>query len=134
MPRALRSVPRATFEDLDAAIEERPPVDDRLVHSLPMTAIRPSPRNPRQRMVVDELKDSLDVHGLLQAIVVRRRGPGYELIAGHRRYEAAKQLGWATIDAKVLDKTPPRPTSSRSLRICSARTSRQAKRRKRSES
>ena len=110
MPRALRAVPRATFEDLDAALDERPPVDDRLVHSLPLTAIRPSPRNPRQRIEVDELKDSLDIHGLLQAIVVRRRGTGYELIAGHRRYEAAKQLGWVTIDAKVVasDLIPPR--------------------------
>jgi ParB family transcriptional regulator, chromosome partitioning protein len=107
VPRtATRPASRATFDDLDAALDARPPVDDRLVHSLPMTTIRPSPRNPRQKMDVDELKDSLDIHGLLQAIVVRRRGTGYELIAGHRRYEAAKQLGWESIDAKVLEKTP----------------------------
>jgi ParB family chromosome partitioning protein len=107
VPRtAVRTVPRATFDELADAFDAQPAVDDRLVHSLPLTAIRRSRRNPRQRMDVDELKKSLDTHGLLQAIVVRRRGSGYELIAGHRRYEAATQLGWETIDAKVLEKTP----------------------------
>src|ERR1700682_2941963 len=101
MPRALSAVRRATFEDLDAAIDARPPVDDRLVHSLPPASIRPSKRNPRQRIDVDELAESLRAHGLLQPIVVRRRGAGYELIAGHRRYEAARRLGWSEIAAVV---------------------------------
>ncbi|MDQ6674548.1 MAG: ParB/RepB/Spo0J family partition protein [Chloroflexota bacterium] len=105
MPRALRAVPRATFEDLDAAIDARPPVDDRLVHSLPTSSIRPSSRNPRHRLDVDELAESLRAHGMLQPIVVRRRGAGYELIAGHRRYEAAKRLGWSEIAAMVRDET-----------------------------
>lgn len=108
MPRTalFRTVARATFDELADALDASPPVNDRLVHALPLTAIRPSPRNPRQRINVDELNDSLETHGLLQAIVVRRRGIGYESTAGHRRYEAAKQLGWVTIDAKVLEKTP----------------------------
>jgi ParB family transcriptional regulator, chromosome partitioning protein len=103
--RALSAVRRATFEDLDAAIDARPPVDDRLVHSLPTTSIRPSQRNPRQRIDVDELVESLRAYGLLQPIVVRRRGAGYELIAGHRRYEAARRLGWSEIAAVVRDET-----------------------------
>jgi ParB/RepB/Spo0J family partition protein len=106
MPRALRAVARATFEDLNAALDERPPIDDRLVHSLPTTAIQPSLRNPRQRLgALDELAESLRAHELLQPIVVRRRGAGYELIAGHRRYEAAKLLGWTEIAAVVRDET-----------------------------
>jgi ParB family transcriptional regulator, chromosome partitioning protein len=106
MPRALRAVPRATFEDLDAGLDKRPMLDDRLVHSLPLVAIQPSPRNPRERMGnVEELADSLRAHGLLQPIVVRRCGAGYELIAGHRRYEAARQLGWTQISAVVRDET-----------------------------
>jgi ParB family transcriptional regulator, chromosome partitioning protein len=103
--RALSAVRRATFEDLDAAIDAWPPVDDRLVHSLPTTSIRPSQRNPRQRIDVDELVESLRAYGLLQPIVVRRRGAGYELIAGHRRYEAARRLGWSEIAAVVRDET-----------------------------
>ena len=38
-------------------------------------------------------------------MVVRRRGDGYELIAGHRRFQAAKVLGWTEIAAVVRDET-----------------------------
>jgi ParB family transcriptional regulator, chromosome partitioning protein len=104
VPRALRAVARATFEDLEAGLDERPPVDDRLVHSLPVACIQPSPCNPRRRLdAIHELADSLRAHGLLQPIVVRRHGPGYELVAGHRRLEAAKQAGWTEIAAVVRD-------------------------------
>jgi ParB family transcriptional regulator, chromosome partitioning protein len=106
VPRAPRAARRATFEDLDAAIDERPPVDDRLTHALRLSSIQPSPRNPRQRVdSIAELADSLREHGLLQPIVVRRRGAGYELIAGHRRLEAARVLGWMEIAAAVRDET-----------------------------
>jgi len=106
MPRALRAVPRATFEDLNAALDARPPVDDRLVHQVRLDAIAPSPRNPRQHVGdIAELADSLREHGLLQPVVVRRRGRGYELIAGHRRYQAAQRLGWTEIAAVVRDET-----------------------------
>jgi len=54
---------------------------------------------------IDELADSLRAHGLLQPVVVRRRGAGYELVAGHRRLEAAKQVGWTEIAAVVRDET-----------------------------
>jgi ParB family chromosome partitioning protein len=82
------------------------PVDSRLVHALPLMSIQPSPRNPRQRLNgIDELAASLGAHGLLQPIVVRRRGMIYELVAGHRRLEAARVLGWTEIAAVVRDET-----------------------------
>jgi ParB family chromosome partitioning protein len=73
---------------------------------LPIASIQPSARNPRTHVDnIDELAASLKVHGLLQPVVVRRRGPTYELIAGHRRLEAAKLLGWPEIPAVVHDET-----------------------------
>ena len=81
-------------------------IQDRVADTIPLSAIAPSPRNPRHRADgIDELADSLRAHGLLQPVVVRRRGDGYELIAGHRRLEAAKQLGWTSIAAVVRDET-----------------------------
>jgi ParB family transcriptional regulator, chromosome partitioning protein len=68
--------------------------------------IQPSPHNPRQHTGgIDELAESLRTHGLLQPIVVRRVRDHYELIAGHRRYEAAEALGWTDIVAVVRDET-----------------------------
>src|SRR5205085_1191973 len=89
---------RPSIASFARATEEVPPVDDRIVHMLPVVSIQPSPHNPRhQTDNIDELAQSLRTHGLLQPVVVRRRGGSYELIVGHRRYEAAKLLGWSEI-------------------------------------
>lgn len=86
--------------------KSRGAVQDRITHLLPIASIQPSPRNPRHHVEgIAELADSLRAHGLLQPLVVRRRGAAYELIAGHRRLEAAKVLGWTEIAAVVRDET-----------------------------
>jgi len=78
------------------------PLSPGLVASIPIASITTSRRNPRQRLRgVDELAASLLMYGLLQPIVVRRKGKRYEVIAGHRRLAAARQLGWQSIDASV---------------------------------
>jgi len=46
------------------------------------------------------LMDSLRRHGLLNPVVINSRN---ELIAGHRRTEAARRLGWSTIEVRVVD-------------------------------
>jgi len=46
------------------------------------------------------LMDSLRRHGLLNPIVINSRN---ELIAGHRRTEAARRLGWRTVEVRVVD-------------------------------
>jgi ParB family chromosome partitioning protein len=95
-----------SFEAATAVAQARGAIQDRLAHSLPVSSIQPSPRNPRQRVEgIADLAESLREHGLLQPVVVRRRGAGYELIAGHRRLEAARSLGWSEIAAVVRDET-----------------------------
>ena len=51
---------------------------------------------------ISALMESLKNHGLLNPITVTSTG---ELIAGHRRLESAKRLGWEYIDVVVLDET-----------------------------
>ncbi len=96
-----------TIDDLVRVRDDVKAIDDRLVHLVPLADISPSARNPRR--VIDgiaELAASLTEHGLLQPVVVRRMGPhSYELIAGHRRLEAAKTLGWTEIAAAVREET-----------------------------
>jgi ParB family chromosome partitioning protein len=76
---------------------------------IPLAQIDPSPRNPRQRLDVDELAASIRAYGLLQPIVVRRAGVRYELVAGHRRLVALQALAtmepaearWREVEAVV---------------------------------
>ena len=53
---------------------------------------------------LEPLKDSLKRYGLLNPITITK---DYQLIAGHRRLESARQLGWTTIDAVVMDIKDP---------------------------
>jgi ParB family chromosome partitioning protein len=72
------------------------------VYQVAVDQVRASPNNPRQRIDgIDDLADSLRDYGLLQPVVVRHVDGGYELIAGHRRLEAARSLGWTDIAAVV---------------------------------
>jgi ParB family chromosome partitioning protein len=63
---------------------------------LPITAISPNPNQPRKDFddnALQDLSDSLRHSGLLQPLVVRRVGDGYQLIVGERRWRAAKLAG-----------------------------------------
>jgi ParB family chromosome partitioning protein len=69
-------------------------------------AIEPSPAQPRIRFdqkALNGLADSIRENGLVQPIVVRRKGAGFELIAGERRWRAAQQAGLAKIPAVIRD-------------------------------
>jgi ParB family chromosome partitioning protein len=69
---------------------------------IPLDAIQFSPRNPRGGLpLVEELAESIHAYGLLQPIVLRPFGEGYEVVAGHRRLAAVRTLGWSDIPAVV---------------------------------
>jgi ParB family chromosome partitioning protein len=70
--------------------------------------IRPSSEQMRRRFPADslrELADSIREHGVLQPILVRATADGYELIAGERRWRAARQAGLTRIPAIVREAT-----------------------------
>ena len=77
-----------------------------LLH-LPVEAIHPNPRQPRRRFEPESaagLAASIRLQGVLQPIVVRRRSEGgFELVAGERRWRAARAAGMATLPALVRD-------------------------------
>src|SRR5207248_1545716 len=73
---------------------------------VPVGAVAPNPKQPRTHFEdepLDALAASIKEVGVLQPIVVRRAGSGYELIAGERRLRAAKRAGLATVPAVVRD-------------------------------
>jgi ParB family chromosome partitioning protein len=76
------------------------------LRELPVAQVRPNPYQPRTRLdetALVELTASIEASGLLQPVVVRPRGSGYELIAGERRWRAVQRLGWPTIPAVVKE-------------------------------
>jgi len=89
---------------IPSATEEAPPIPGML--EVPVDSVVPNPRQPRT-VFVDEALDTLAASiaevGVLQPIVVRRVGSGYELIAGERRLRAAKKAGLATIPVVVRE-------------------------------
>ncbi len=74
---------------------------------LAVTALRPNPYQPRHAFdepALAELAASMEASGLLQPVAVRTAADGtYELIAGERRWRAARALGWPTIPAVVRE-------------------------------
>jgi ParB family chromosome partitioning protein len=74
---------------------------------LPVETIHPNPRQPRKRHdseAAHGLADSVRAQGVIQPVVVRRRlAGGFELIAGERRWRAARQAGLPTVPAIVRD-------------------------------
>ena len=72
------------------------------VQTVPLDDVIPSARNPRHRLLnIEELAASIQSYGLLQPVVVRARDGKYEVIAGHRRLEAARLLGWTELPVVV---------------------------------
>src|SRR6185295_9798163 len=74
---------------------------------LPIGSLRPSGRQPRKRLDAEsiaELADSIRVQGVVQPVIARTDPEGgYELIAGERRWRAARLAGLATIPAIVRE-------------------------------
>ncbi|CDA35320.1 parB-like protein [Collinsella sp. CAG:166] len=63
---------------------------------LPIEDIVPNPNQPRihfNETELRELSESIQEHGVLQPLLVRKHGNGYEIIAGERRYQASKLAG-----------------------------------------
>jgi ParB family chromosome partitioning protein len=81
----------------DLAIEEM----------LELRSIRPAAIQVRacnysfDKQAIKELADSIRQHGLIQPITVRPVDSGFEIVAGHRRYQACKLLRWRVIPARI---------------------------------
>jgi ParB family chromosome partitioning protein len=76
------------------------------VRHIPIARIEANPENPRllfEESALEELAASIREHGVLQPILVRPLGDGYQIVAGERRWRAATRAGLETIAALVED-------------------------------
>ncbi len=85
-----------------------PARDVRVVRTddIPMNQVVPSPHQPRKAydpLVIASLVESIEAVGVLQRPRVRETEGGFELVFGHQRAEACRQLGWATLPVEVVE-------------------------------
>lgn len=74
--------------------------------TIPVSAVIPNPLQPRKdfdEVELSELRSSIRANGLLQPLLVRPRGSGFELVAGERRLRAVQSLGWREVPAHVRE-------------------------------
>lgn len=93
-------------DDWKADVDDLVPVPGARFAELPVDAIRANARQPRQVFdddALEELVGSIRELGVLQPIVVRDVGDGYELIMGERRWRATQQAGLETIPAIIRE-------------------------------
>ena len=75
------------------------------VLELPIASVSPNPHQPRTAMDethISELADSIKKVGVLQPIVVRPIGNEYQIVAGERRWRAAREAGLAKVPVRVM--------------------------------
>ena len=96
---------------LDSLFAELPDISDEPSSStLPLREIEPDPEQPRKRFdedALNQLADSITENGLLQPIAVRPKkvGTGYIIIAGERRWRAARLAGLDEVPVIIKDVT-----------------------------
>lgn len=101
---------RGLGSGLDALIPSAAAAESDAVRQIPVTAIRENRSQPRtsfDEQALEDLAASIREHGLIQPIIVSEdSGGGYELIAGERRWRAARRAGLEVVPALVKSATP----------------------------
>jgi len=98
--------PRGLGRGLDALIPMSADGEALVPQMIAVDQIRPSHQQVRTRFDAEplgELAESIRLHGVLQPLLVRRLADGYELIAGERRWRAARLAGLRSVPAVVRD-------------------------------
>ena len=83
----------AFFSNIEVEKEE-------LFGKLTLAECRPNPYQPRKifdQEAIEELKQSIMEHGILQPLIVRKTIKGYEIVVGERRFRAAKEAKLETV-------------------------------------
>lgn len=99
------AIPNGPATTIPLAAEAKP---DGGLRTIPIDEIQRNPLQPRTSFdaaALDELAASIRISGVIQPVLVRKSATGYELIAGERRWRAAKLAGLTAIPATVRQVT-----------------------------
>lgn len=82
---------------------------DQELMKLPINSLESNPFQPRDKIKKEEimeLSESIKTHGVIEPLVVAKTPAGYQIIAGERRWRAAKMAGLKVVPASVIKTTP----------------------------
>ncbi|NSW55736.1 MAG: ParB/RepB/Spo0J family partition protein [Armatimonadetes bacterium] len=99
---------RSLGRGLSELIPSGPINDSRALVEVPINSLYPNPMQPRADVDPDRLEEltlSIEAHGVLQPIIVRKKGDDYEIVAGERRWRAAQRAGLETVPCITQDIT-----------------------------
>jgi len=97
---------KALGRGLEALIPEVKPAEIAATNEIDIDRISPNPSQPRLKFDearLEELVASIRENGILQPVLVRPHGSGYQLVAGERRLSAAQRAGFLKVPAVVRD-------------------------------
>jgi ParB family chromosome partitioning protein len=80
--------------------------DDRQLRTMPLDRLKPNPFQPRRdfdQEALEELAESMKRNGLMQPLVIRKDGSDFTIIAGERRFRAARLAGFEQVPVIVMD-------------------------------
>ena len=83
-----------------------PTKDEQAIEMIPIEKCRPNPYQPRKTFdadAIEELKTSIVEYGIIQPLILRNSIKGYEIVAGERRFRAAKEAGLKEVPAIVKE-------------------------------
>ena len=95
---------RGLGKGLEALIPKAEHKEKELVIEMDIESLTPNLFQPRRsfgKEKMEELKESIKKHGIIQPIIVRKMANGYEIVAGERRLRAAKEIGLKKIPAII---------------------------------
>lgn len=80
--------------------------DEESVQEIKISELRVNPYQPRKSFseeAIAELRQSIEIHGVLQPLIVRKSIKGYEIVVGERRFRASQQAGLKTVPVVVKE-------------------------------
>lgn len=97
---------RRLGKGLNALINDLETEDSQAIEQIPIDECRTNPYQPRKTFdadAIEELKISILQYGIIQPLIMRKSIKGYEIVAGERRFRAAKEAGLTEVPAIVKE-------------------------------
>jgi len=101
-------VAKGLGKGIDALFSHLALKDEETIKEVDIHQLHPNPYQPRKTFhpeAIEELKQSILQHGILQPLIVRKSIKGFEIVVGERRYRAAKEANLETVPVVVRELT-----------------------------